>query len=112
MLRVRMVSASGCRMCRGPSRGLAQSSCTPLPMRCAAGSIEMGDWRWAMAMGGRGGVDACDAMRGCRLPVVVVVVDVDVMLRCTCTCTCNCTSARSHQAVDCGSKFPPRLGRR
>lgn len=54
-----MVSASGCRMCRGPSRGLAQSSCTPLPLRCAAGSIEMGDGRWAVAMGGRGGGRRC-----------------------------------------------------
>ena len=58
MLRVRMVSASGCRMCRGPSRGLAQSSCTPL--RCAAGRIEMGDRRWRWAEGGRRCV-RCDA---------------------------------------------------
>jgi hypothetical protein len=74
---------------------------------CATRSIEMGDWRWAM--GGRG-VDACDAMRGCRLPVVGVVVVVVVMLRCTCTCTCNCTIAPALARTCPWQQIPAKVG--
>lgn len=106
MLRVRMVSASGCRMCRGPSRGLAQSSCTPLRR-----GIDR-DGRLAMDDGRTGArCDAWDAVRGCRVPVVgvVVVVVVAVMLRCTCTCTCKWIAPEPALAAQ-WQQIPAKIG--